>query len=137
MSNDQKMIFFLLTKFPDWESVKQAKEQYEKESKIILSIRGSHKLKSNADVQFHCKAGKERPSQSNGYRQSSTYKVGCSVEVNENIFESLEVSIQNKPTRNFSIFFKVKLVFDGTRPVVTKSQLNHENHQTTQQVFDH
>lgn len=76
--------------FSNWQSVKKAKKKYEEESKTILSTRGSHKLKSNddasiscvySDMEFHCKAGEERKSQSKGYRQTSTYKMGCSIQV--------------------------------------------------------
>lgn len=79
-------VFTVGKEFADWASVKEAKKQYEDESKSILSTRGSHLLKSKddaskrciyADAVLWCKAGKERKSQSQGLRMSSTYKMNC------------------------------------------------------------
>lgn len=87
-------IFQINTEFHDWESVVQAKKLYEEASKTLLVTSASHKLKTTDDVslrcvydriEFSCKAGLERRCQSKGIRQSSTYKMGCTVKVRNKI----------------------------------------------------
>lgn len=82
--------FALKTEYNSWKEVLQAKKLYEENSKTILSIRKSEKLKGSSELNdrliyqrvfFQCKAGSERPATSRGHRKSSTYKKGCPVKV--------------------------------------------------------
>lgn len=79
------------TEFDDAKSVFDAKKAYEEASKSLLVIRQSNKIKGDNEIAqkfvynsiiFECKAGSQRPTQSNGYRASSTYKMNCTVQVN-------------------------------------------------------
>lgn len=94
-------VFAVGTEFTDKASVFEAKKNYEEASKTLLSISGCHKLKTSDDVskkfvydrvEFSCKAGIERKSQSKGLRQSSTYKMGCPVKVNKTILKFMPKS---------------------------------------------
>lgn len=84
------MTFALNTQFDDWKKVLETKKLYEESSKTVLTIRKCDKLKGTSElndkivyerVTLHCKAGHERPSQSRGFRESSTYKKNCPVKV--------------------------------------------------------
>lgn len=75
--------FAINSEFDSWQKVLDAKRIYEQNSKSILSIAKSEKLKGSSvlndrlvyvRVKFHCKAGPERPPKSNGIRKLSTYK---------------------------------------------------------------
>lgn len=89
--NCAKMAFFLLnTEFDDWQKVLDSKKLYEDNSKTLLVIDRSTKLKGFGELKdrliyervlLKCKAGKERPCQSHGHRVSSTYKKNCPVKV--------------------------------------------------------
>lgn len=83
-------IFQLNKKFDDYKSLLAAKTEYEKASNTILTTETSHLLQGEGDfvisrkyerISYVCKAGKERPSQSKGIRQSSTYKSNCPFKV--------------------------------------------------------
>ena len=73
----ENLIFAVNVEFDNFEDVSKAKKQYESENKVILFIRDSHKLQGDSDIVkrciysrlcLHCKAGKERPTQSKGIR---------------------------------------------------------------------
>lgn len=78
------MDFFALnTEFDTWQKVIDMKKLYEENSKTLLTVENSGKLKGTSElsdrliyerVLFKCKAGPERPSESQGHRESSTYK---------------------------------------------------------------
>lgn len=89
-------VFAVKTEFDDWASVLKAKKMYEDASKTLLTTSASHKLKTSDDVskrclydrvEFSCKAGQERKSQSKGLRESFTYKMGCTVKVNNKMLK--------------------------------------------------
>jgi hypothetical protein len=83
-------MFLVNTEFPDYKTFLETKKLYEEQSKTILVVSECRKLKGPEDfskkfvydrVIFVCKAGFERPSQSKGYRTSSTLKKNCPVKV--------------------------------------------------------
>lgn len=85
------MEFFSQDKeFADLKSLLEAKKSYEKATNSVLTIASSKPLIGESDLKtklhyeriiYHCKAGRERPSVSNGIRASSTYKKNCPVQV--------------------------------------------------------
>lgn len=85
------MAFFALnSEFDEWKKVLEMKKLYEESTKTLLTIGKSDKLKGSSElndkivyakVVFNCKAGAERPTQSDGHRKSSTYKKNCPVQV--------------------------------------------------------
>lgn len=82
--------FIVNQQFHSWQQVLDAKKLYEDHSKTVLTIHKSDKLKGSSDINnrliyarvvFKCKAGPERPTESKGYRKSSTYRKNCPVQV--------------------------------------------------------
>lgn len=83
------MEFFAVgQEFDSFNSLIIRKKEYETATKNVLVIGACHKLKGNGSFQetfvynqleFHCKAGAERKTQSKGLRKSSTYKKNCPV----------------------------------------------------------
>lgn len=80
----------LKSEFDDFESLLEAKKDYEKASKSVLVTRGSYPLKGDNDIArkfryseitYECKAGSQRASKSTGHRSSSTYKMNCQAKV--------------------------------------------------------
>lgn len=85
------MEFFVIgQEFDSFKSLTEKKKEYEVATNNLLVINNSHRLKGDGSFQenflydrleFACKAGQERPSQSNGLRKTSTYKKNCPVKV--------------------------------------------------------
>lgn len=82
--------FQLNTQFDNFEQLLATKRLYETSSNSVLVIDDSKKLIGDSElaksviyerITFKCKAGPERPTQSNGFRNSSTIKKGCPVKV--------------------------------------------------------
>lgn len=83
-------VFELNCTFETFESLLEAKKSYEIVSNTVLVIDKCHRLRKEDNLQkvivydrltFVCKAGKERPTESKGYRNSSTLKKNCPVKV--------------------------------------------------------
>lgn len=81
------MEYFALNKeFESYAQLKQTKKEYETATNNLLVTVVSHLLKGHGEFKdkmvyerltWGCKAGKERPSTSKGWRESKTYKKGC------------------------------------------------------------
>lgn len=82
--------FEVNSEFNNYQKVLEMKKLYETASNSILVTADSKKLIGDSElarslvyerITFKCKAGPERPTQSQGFRNASTIKKGCSVKV--------------------------------------------------------
>lgn len=80
------------TIFDNYEDLRRAIKEYECTSNTLLVIDDCCKLKGAGEfvvsmvysrLQLKCKAGTERPSQSRGIRETSTFKKNCPVKVTQ------------------------------------------------------